>query len=91
MSKRIVQVTQVIEVETNDAKFDADFMAEFTASFFPYETLDEHAAHLAQLYARGLVAGIYLSEFIEGYGPVGEMGIKFRHIDQEVEVLETSQ
>ena len=84
MTKRRVQVTQWIDVEMDDAKFDADFMAEFTGSFFPYDTLTEHAEHLAQLFARGVVSG-FPDEFIEGYGPASEMGIHFTEVDLEAE------
>jgi hypothetical protein len=86
MTKRKVQVTQIIEVEMDDAKFDADFMAEFTSSFYPYDTLEEHAEHLGQLYARGVAVDLP-GEFIEGYGPADQMGIKFHHVGQETEII----
>lgn len=85
MSKRVVTVTQLIEVDMDDSKFDANFMAEFVASFFPYDTLEEHARHLAQLYARGIATG-FSDDFIEGYGPVADMGIRFHEVDIETEL-----
>ncbi|MCO5072063.1 MAG: hypothetical protein M9944_12735 [Rhizobiaceae bacterium] len=84
-TKRFVQVTHLVEVTMDDEKFDADFMAEFTASFYPYDTLEEHAEHLGQMYARGIV-GDRPNEFIEGYGPASEMGIAFRSVYCETDL-----
>lgn len=82
MSKHVVRVTQWIEVEMDEAKFDAAFMEEFTSHFYPYDTIPEHAQHLAQMFARGVADN---GDFIEGYGPAKEMGIAFRHVDGEKE------
>lgn len=78
MSKHRVCVTQWIEVEVDESKFDAAFMEEFTSNFYSYDTIQEHACHLAQLHARGLADN---HDFIEGYGTAKDMGIKFRQID----------
>lgn len=83
--KFLVRVTQWVEVELDETKFDEVFMAEFQESFFPYDRLEDHAEHLGQLYARG-IAGASSDEFIEGYGPVKEMGIRFAERGQEEEV-----
>lgn len=85
--KRIVRVTQLIEVATDDAAFDADFFAEFNGSIFQTDTVDDHAEHLAQLFARGIIDGT-ADEFIEGYGPAKDMGIEFRRVDLDMEVVE---
>ena len=61
-------------------------MEEFCDSFYPFTTLVEHAEHIAQLEARGLVE-LITPEFIEGYGQSDDMGIKARVTDTEVEVL----
>lgn len=79
MAKFTVTIEQTIEVELDESKFTSDFMAEFRHSFYPFETLQEHAEHIAQLQARGIIdLEGYVSprEFIEGYGPPSEMGIK---------------
>ena len=80
MAKHLVRVTQWVEVTMDEAKFDAEFMDEFTTSFFPYDTIEEHACHLAQLHARGVADD---RDFIEGYGPAEDMGISFRVTDGE--------
>lgn len=68
-----IDVTQTVRVELDESKFDEAFMAEFRESFYPFFDLQEHAEHIAQLEARGVIC---LPEFIEGYGPSDEMGIK---------------
>lgn len=83
--KRQVQVTQIVEVTINEDKFDEEFMAEFDAHFFPGYDLDDHMKHLGQLFARGISDD---RDFIEGYGPAADMGIRFRKIDGEEEILE---
>lgn len=72
ITKRVV-VSQVIEVTVDDTKFTPEFFAEFEATMYPYDTIDRHIEHLAQLYARGLADH---GDFIEGYGPSEDMGIK---------------
>lgn len=71
-TKRFV-VSQVVSVTVDEAKFTPEFYAEFQASMFPYDTLEKHMEHLAQLHARGVVDD---TDFIEGYGPAKDMGIK---------------
>jgi hypothetical protein len=81
-----VEVTQTVEVELDPTKFDEAFMEEFRESFFPFSDLGDHAEHLAQLEARGVVdLGRYSTEFVEGYGPIKDMGISARVIDTEIQ------
>jgi hypothetical protein len=70
--KRTVEVRFVVDVEMDDSKFTPEFMEEFRKTFFDFETLDEHACHLAQLAAREVLD----ENFTEGYGPLKGMGIK---------------
>jgi hypothetical protein len=76
MSIHEIDVIQTIKVTVDETKFTSEFMEEFRQGFYPFETLQEHVEHLAQLYARGLVDDCP-NQFIEGYGPAREMGIKF--------------
>lgn len=83
--KKIVRVTQDVEVEIDEAKFSPEFMKEFRESFYKFNTLDEHLEHLAQLEARGVIRG---DNFIEGYGDPKGMGISM-HVELcETEVIE---
>ena len=73
------QVTQTITVDLDERKFTEEFMEEFRQSFYPFYEIEEHAEHIAQLQARGIVdleGWGSDSVFVEGYGPVGEFGIK---------------
>lgn len=79
-----VEITQTIEVTLDEAKFDEAFMAEFRESFFDFDTLEEHAEHIAQLYARGLWEDSLGNRFIEGYGEAPDMGISARERGFEV-------
>jgi len=89
MGKRTitVHVSQLVQVELDASKFDEAFMQEFRESFFNFDTIEEHAEHIAQLQARGVIDIEGVPEFVEGYGPSDEMGIKARVIDTEVEAL----
>lgn len=88
MVKFTVEVSQLVEVEIDETKFDVAFMKEFRESFFPFYSLRAHAGHLAQLHARGIsVLDGFSPEFIEGYGPQDEMGIKAHTIETTTEVL----
>lgn len=75
MAKFTVEVTQTVVVELDEAKFDGAFMAEFRKDFLPFGTLEQHAEHIAQLEARGIIAEPFSDPFIEGYGAASEMGI----------------
>lgn len=83
MTKKTILVTMEIEVTINKSKFTPEFMSEFRESFYPFETIDEHIEHLAQMHARGIYDD---HSFIEGYGYAKDMGIKFEHHSTETEV-----
>jgi len=87
--RSLVVVTQTIEVSVDESKFTEAWMAEFRESFFQFYTLGQHLCYLAQLYARGLVDD-FGEQFIEGYGPAADMGIKFRKVDGDEEILAMS-
>ena len=82
-----IAVTQFVEVTLDASKFDDAFMQEFRDSFFRFDTLEEHAEHIAQLQARGVIDVQGCDEFIEGYGPSQEMGITALVYDAETDVV----
>lgn len=87
MAKKFtVEVQQIVEVELDETKFDEGFMQEFRDSFYNFDTLAEHAEHIAQLQARGLADLEFGSQFVEGYGPSSDMGIRARTIDWQTEL-----
>lgn len=87
MSKYQIEVTQLVEVELDESKFDETFMEEFRQSFYSFDTLQEHAEHIAQLQARGIIELDTGSEFVEGYGPSKDMGIRARVLDTNIDVV----
>lgn len=87
MKYRVV-VTQFVEVELDESKFDDKFMEEFRASFYQFDNITEHVEHIAQLQARGVIDLECTPEFIEGYGPSNEMGIKARNVELEITDVE---
>nr|WP_092074965.1 hypothetical protein [Dendrosporobacter quercicolus]NSL49593.1 hypothetical protein [Dendrosporobacter quercicolus DSM 1736]SDN24091.1 hypothetical protein SAMN04488502_11549 [Dendrosporobacter quercicolus] len=85
--KRTVEVIITVEVETDDSKFDKNFMDNFSRYFYEFDTIEEHAEHLAQLEARGMID----ANFVEGYGALKDMGIKIRVMDREVCLIEEEE
>lgn len=79
-----IAVTQLVEVTLDESKFDDEFMAEFRGSFYPFHELERHAEHIAQMQARGVIDVELTPEFIEGYGPSQDMGIKARVYATEI-------
>lgn len=63
-------------VEVDESKFTPTFFAEFSSYMWYLDSVEEAVEHLASLFARGLIHGDE-NEFIEGFGPASEMGIKF--------------
>ena len=76
--KFYIEVSQIVEVDLDPSKFTPDFLEEFRLGFYDFTTIEEHAEHIAQLQARGVIDLEATSEFIEGYGPSAEMGIAAR-------------
>ena len=72
-----VEVTRVVHVCLDETKLTPEFMAEFRENLFNLHTLEEHAEHLAQLHARGLVDAL---SFIEGYGAAPIFAITFKDV-----------
>ncbi len=78
-----VEVTQTIRVTLDESKFDDAFMEEFRESFFKFDTLERHAAHIGRLFALGIIDLAVSDEFIEGYGPADGMGIRAEEIGED--------
>ena len=77
MKRYTIDVTQRVVVELDETKLNEEFMEDFRAHFYNFYDLEEHAEHIAQLAARGII-GPYGNQFIEGYGPHKDMGITFK-------------
>jgi hypothetical protein len=80
---RQVIVTQIIEVEVDETKFTEAWMEEWRQSYYSFNTVERHIEHIAQLEARSLLN----EDFTEGYGPLSEMGIQAKVLEQEQEII----
>lgn len=82
--KRRVVVSMEVDVTVDESTFTPEFMAEFEANFYPFDTVEAHICHIAQLEARGVL----VRNFTEGYGPLSRMGIEaeivFRSLFAEI-------
>ena len=79
---RTVLVTVPVDVTLDESKFTPEFLEQFRQDFYDIDTIDGHAEHLAQMYARDVHGS---REFIDGYGPTADMGIKMRTILDRIE------
>ena len=76
MQRYLATVRTEFHVEVDETKFTPEFFAEFSSFMWHMDTVEEAVEHLADLFARGLIRGD-ADEFIEGYGPAKDMGIRF--------------
>jgi len=84
MITKQVRVTEWVDVTIDETKFTPEFMKEFREYMMPYDTLDDHIEHLAQMEVIGGFTDF--DRFLEGYGTVADMGIKCNIVDSETEI-----
>jgi hypothetical protein len=82
--KKMIAVTQVVEVELDASKFTDEWLREWRRAYYNFRTADDHAEHIAQLEARSILR----PEFTEGYGPLADMGIRAKVIDTTIDVID---
>jgi len=94
-----VEVVHKVKVTLDTEKLTQDFCDQFneTINYFGdadddlNEVVEEHAKHLATLYSNGAIYDIPGStqdqQFVEGYGPLGEMNIS---IEGDVSEINTT-
>lgn len=86
----IVQVTQTVEVALDPTKFTPDFMNEYNKNFSDFgDDLARHAEQIAYLEATGQIP--HGNAFVEGYGPIRDMGIEVSNQMIASEVLTNEQ
>lgn len=83
--QRSIGYKVLIQVTVDESKFTDEFMEEFRRHFYPFNTIEEHMEHLAQLEARGLIG---VDNFVEGYGDIREFGVKFGVGSGETEIVD---
>jgi hypothetical protein len=79
----LIKVTQYVEIKLDETKFTDTYLGEFRRDFYPFDGVEDHAHHLAQLEARGLLN----PEFTEGYGPLSDMGITAEIVQTDTETF----
>ena len=82
MTTKTLTVTQDITITVDESKFTPEFMANFNRYFHELNTVEDHMKYLAEVYARGIVTSY--GDFLEGYGPLDKMGIKFERENIDV-------
>lgn len=78
-----VTVTHTVKVIMDKSKFTPEFNKDFRTYFFNFDGLEDHAKHIAQMEARGMIG---FDHFVEGYGDIREMGIEVKVTDQYEEI-----
>ena len=87
MKTYTVLVTSEVTVTLDETKFTPEFFAEFNETISDWgDDLEEHAKHLAWVHATGVEALDGYGAFVEGYGPIKDMGISAKTGDVEVEL-----
>lgn len=93
MKKFNCRVTVFVDVDLKEVAFTEQFMEEFRLGFYPFDTLEEHAAHVAQLVAREVIDPIWSDygqeQFVEGYGRIGDFFSRVEIDDFETEAEPT--
>lgn len=82
MMTRNVEVTFLVEVTVDEAKFTPQFLAEFKQALHDFEDVESHIEHIAFLKVQDLLR----PDFTEGYGKLAEMGITATVYDSETEI-----
>lgn len=77
-----VEVIRTVSVTIDETKFTKEFLDEFSSYISSsIDDIPSHIEHLAWSFAAGRTDD---DQFIEGYGPAKEFGIKFQEIDDYV-------
>ncbi len=80
-----VMIRSYVTVEIPKKAINAEFIKSFAEYMYPFDSVEEHAGHLGQLAARGLIPS---NDFVEGYGDIAEMGIKVQLVEYEAPEVE---
>lgn len=75
-----VEVQITVPVTLREEAFTEKFMEEYRGSIAPFDTLGEHAEHIAWLVATGVIDPVYDplvggDQFVEGYGRIANFVI----------------
>lgn len=80
-----IEVTHHVAVEIDDSIIDEKFMSDFREYMYDFEELEDHAKHIAQMEARGLIG---FDNFVEGYGDIRQRKISVKTGCVEIDCTE---
>lgn len=84
--KKTVEVITLVDIEIDETEFTPEFMAEFKQHIHPFETLNDHIAHLARLENKGMLYG-----FVEGYGQINKFVKSAEVFDESTDVWDAPE
>ena len=88
MITKKVKVESYLDVTIDETKFTPEFLAMFSHVFYPsVKNLDDHIKSLAEVACYNHEMN-YSSHFQEGYGKLGNMGIKIDRVITDVEITD---
>ena len=80
-----VEVVRTVLVTIDETKFTQEFLDEFSSYISSsIDDIETHIEHLAWTFAAGRADD---DQFIEGYGPAKDFGIKFEELEDHVSYL----
>lgn len=80
----VVEVTHTVLVKLDDEQINDEFNEAFSSMMWEIDGLEDHAEHLAQMEARGLIG---FDKFVEGYGDLRDINCSVEIQEQSEEVM----
>lgn len=100
MRKFTVEVRRTVVVTLDETKFTPEFFDEFNSTIVDKggndgdfeRAIAAHAEHLAWVHASGLedLSDAVTPAFVEGYGPITDMGINAVVTEDDTDIVETT-
>lgn len=86
----IIDYTQTIKVVPRKEKFDEAFMKEFRETFYDFFTIEDHCQHVGWMLAtrriKQFFEGYQDTQFVEGYGPIGDYFVFAGVVSEDFEI-----
>lgn len=77
-----ITITKMIEVEYDTEKFTDEVINDFNDHiYYVGDKIEEHVKNIVEMHAKDLD----YSGFLEGYGPLEDLGVKFNDLSEDVE------
>lgn len=87
--KKIVEIKHTVEIEVDESKFTEKFMEEYRQYICQLYTVEEHMENLVSYYCYpNFPYEFDKSEFVEGYGKLYDLGVKFVLLNTETDIYD---